>query len=115
MALKRVVVTGLGALTPIGNNLDEFWTGLIEGKSGAAPITYFDTEKFKTKFACEVKDFDVSICASFFLGPITFKPCLSNRSATPSLNGFSGPMTAVEHPTSLAKDSTVSGLLISPT
>ena len=46
MALKRVVVTGLGALTPIGNNLDEFWTGLIEGKSGAAPITYFDSEKF---------------------------------------------------------------------
>ena len=54
MALKRVVVTGLGALTPIGNNLDEFWTGLIKGKSGAAPITYFDTEKFKTKFACEL-------------------------------------------------------------
>mgnify|MGYP003318820774 CR=1 FL=1 len=58
MALKRVVVTGLGALTPIGNNLDEFWTGLIKGKSGAASITYFDTEKFKTKFACELKDFD---------------------------------------------------------
>ena len=61
MALKRVVVTGLGALTPIGNNLNDFWTGLIEGKSGAAPITYFDTEKFKTKFACELKNFDVSI------------------------------------------------------
>ena len=60
MALKRVVVTGLGALTPIGNNLEEFWKGLIEGKSGAAPITYFDTEKFKTKFACELKDFDIS-------------------------------------------------------
>ena len=60
MALKRVVVTGLGALTPIGNNLEEFWNGLIEGKSGAAPITYFDTEKFKTKFACELKGFDIS-------------------------------------------------------
>ena len=60
MALKRVVVTGLGALTPIGNNLEEFWKGLIEGKSGAAPITYFDTEKFKTKFACELKGFDIS-------------------------------------------------------
>ena len=60
MALKRVVVTGLGALTPIGNNLEEFWKGLIEGKSGAAPITYFDTEKFKTKFACELKYFDIS-------------------------------------------------------
>ena len=61
MALKRVVVTGLGALTPIGNNLNDFWTGLIEGKSGAAPITYFDTEKFKTKFACELKNFDISL------------------------------------------------------
>ena len=60
MALKRVVVTGLGALTPIGNNLEEFWKGLIEGKSGASPITYFDTEKFKTKFACELKGFDIS-------------------------------------------------------
>ena len=58
MALKRVVVTGLGALTPIGNNLEDFWSGLIAGKSGSAPVTYFDTEKFKTKFACELKDFD---------------------------------------------------------
>ena len=58
MALKRVVVTGLGALTPIGNNLKEFWSGLIAGKSGSAPVTYFDTEKFKTKFACELKGFD---------------------------------------------------------
>ncbi|MEK9567280.1 MAG: beta-ketoacyl synthase N-terminal-like domain-containing protein, partial [Flavobacteriaceae bacterium] len=59
MQLKRVVVTGLGALTPIGNTLDEYWEGLISGKSGAAPITYFDTEKFKTKFACELKDFNI--------------------------------------------------------
>ena len=58
MALKRVVVTGLGALTPIGNNLEDFWGGLIAGKSGSAPVTYFDTEKFKTKFACELKGFD---------------------------------------------------------
>ncbi|WP_034060261.1 beta-ketoacyl-ACP synthase II [Lacinutrix jangbogonensis] len=57
MELKRVVVTGLGALTPIGNTKDEFWEALISGKSGAAPITYFDTEKFKTKFACELKNF----------------------------------------------------------
>ena len=58
MALKRVVVTGLGALTPIGNNLKDFWSGLIAGKSGSASVTYFDTEKFKTKFACELKGFD---------------------------------------------------------
>ncbi|WP_323787570.1 beta-ketoacyl-ACP synthase II [Psychroserpens sp.] len=60
MELKRVVVTGLGALTPIGNTKDEFWDALISGKSGAAPITYFDTEKFKTKFACELKNFDAT-------------------------------------------------------
>lgn len=59
MQLKRVVVTGLGALTPIGNNLQEYWNALISGKSGAAPITYYDTEKHKTKFACEVKNFNV--------------------------------------------------------
>ncbi len=59
MILKRVVVTGLGALTPIGNTLPEFWEGLKNGKSGAAPITRFDTAQFKTKFACEVKNFDV--------------------------------------------------------
>lgn len=58
MKLRRVVVTGLGALTPIGNTKDDYWNGLISGKSGAAPITYFDTEKFKTKFACELKNFD---------------------------------------------------------
>ena len=50
MQLRRVVVTGLGALTPIGNNLEEYWQGLISGKAGAAPITYYDTEKHKTKF-----------------------------------------------------------------
>jgi len=60
MELKRVVVTGLGALTPIGNTKDEFWEGLISGKSGAALITYFDTEKFKTKFACEIKNFNAT-------------------------------------------------------
>ena len=58
MQLKRVVVTGIGALTPIGNNIEQYWNGLKEGKSGSAPITYFDTEKFKTKFACELKNFD---------------------------------------------------------
>ncbi len=57
MSLKRVVVTGLGALTPIGNNIGEYWEGLSTGKSGCAPITYFDTEKFKTKFACEIKNY----------------------------------------------------------
>ncbi len=60
MELRRVVVTGLGALTPIGNTKDEYWDGLINGRSGAAPITYFDTEKFKTKFACEVKNFNAT-------------------------------------------------------
>ncbi len=58
MELRRVVVTGLGALTPIGNTKDDYWDALIAGKSGAAPITYFDTEKFKTKFACELKNFE---------------------------------------------------------
>lgn len=58
MELKRAVITGLGALTPIGNNIEEYWAGLIEGKSGGAPITHFDAEKFKTKFACEIKNFD---------------------------------------------------------
>lgn len=59
MELKRVVVTGLGALTPIGNTLSEYWEGLINGKSGAAPISRYDASLFKTKFACEVKDFDI--------------------------------------------------------
>lgn len=59
MELKRVVVTGLGALTPIGNSLEEYWEGLLNGKSGAANITQFDASKFKTQFACEVKGFDV--------------------------------------------------------
>ena len=59
MQLKRVVVTGLGALTPIGNTIQEYWEALISGKSGAAPITYYDTEKHKTKFACEVKNFNI--------------------------------------------------------
>jgi len=59
MQLKRVVVTGLGALTPIGNTVSEYWNSLLEGKSGAAPIQQFDASLFKTKFACEIKGFDV--------------------------------------------------------
>ena len=58
MNLRRVVVTGIGALTPVGNTADEYWQGLYNGVSGAAPITRFDAEKFKTKFACEIKDYD---------------------------------------------------------
>lgn len=58
MELKRVVVTGLGALTPIGNSVNEYWDNLINGVSGAAPITHFDAGKFKTQFACELKGYD---------------------------------------------------------
>lgn len=60
MELKRVVVTGLGAVTPLGNSVPEFWDNLVKGVSGATPITRFDTTNFKTKFACEVKDFDAT-------------------------------------------------------
>ncbi|WP_018464185.1 beta-ketoacyl-ACP synthase II [Segatella paludivivens] len=60
MELKRVVVTGLGAVTPVGNNAEETWNNFLAGKSGAAPITHFDTTNFKTKFACEVKDLNVT-------------------------------------------------------
>ena len=58
MNLKRVVVTGIGALTPIGNNVAEYWSNLLKGKSGAGHITYFDTSKFRTKFACQLKNYD---------------------------------------------------------
>ncbi len=60
MELKRVVVTGLGAVTPVGNTPEETWQSLVAGKSGAAPITHFDSSKFKTHFACEVKDLNVN-------------------------------------------------------
>ena len=60
MELKRVVVTGLGALTPVGNNVTETWENLVNGVSGAGPITHFDASKFKTQFACEVKNFKVN-------------------------------------------------------
>lgn len=60
MQLKRAVITGLGAITPIGNNLQDYWDGLINGVSGCELITRFDNSKFKTKFACEVKNFDAS-------------------------------------------------------
>ncbi|MDA3860584.1 MAG: beta-ketoacyl-ACP synthase II [Melioribacteraceae bacterium] len=59
MSTRRVVITGLGAITPIGNTVEEFWNGLVEGKNGAGLITKFDTEGFATKFACEVKNFNV--------------------------------------------------------
>jgi 3-oxoacyl-[acyl-carrier-protein] synthase II len=55
--MKRVVITGLGAITPLGNNTEDFWQNIVSGKSGAGPITKFDASKFKTQFACEVKDF----------------------------------------------------------
>ncbi len=58
MELKRVVVTGIGALTPIGNNLNDYWNNLLDGVSGADLITLFDASKFKTRFACELKNFD---------------------------------------------------------
>ncbi len=60
MKLKRVVITGLGALTPIGNTIQTYWQNLLAGKSGAAPITHFDATNFKTQFACEVKGFDAA-------------------------------------------------------
>ncbi len=60
MELKRVVVTGLGAISPLGNNVSETWDGMVNGRSGAGPITHFDASKFKTQFACEVKNFDPS-------------------------------------------------------
>ena len=60
MELKRVVVTGLGAITPLGNDVESTWAAAVEGKSGAAPITHFDASKFKTQFACEVKNFDAA-------------------------------------------------------
>jgi len=59
MELKRVVVTGIGALTPLGNSVPAFWQNLVDGRSGAAPITRFDASRFKTQFACEIKDFHV--------------------------------------------------------
>jgi 3-oxoacyl-[acyl-carrier-protein] synthase II len=61
--MRRVVVTGMGALTPVGNTLQDYWKGLVDGVSGAGLITHFDTTKFKTKFACEIKGFDP---ANFF-------------------------------------------------
>lgn len=60
MQLKRAVITGVGAVTPLGNDIPTFWRNLLAGVSGAAPISYFDTSKFKTQFACEVKNFDAS-------------------------------------------------------
>lgn len=60
MELKRVVVTGLGAITPLGNDVATTWSNALNGVSGAGPITHFDASKFKTQFACEVKDFNAA-------------------------------------------------------
>src|ERR1700748_644792 len=60
MDIKKVVVTGMGAVTPLGNNVPDFWAALIAGRSGAGPITHFNAAKFKTQFACEIKGFDPS-------------------------------------------------------
>src|SRR5689334_6882075 len=60
MPMRRVVVTGIGLVTPLGNDLESTWAGLLAGKSGAAPITLFDTSNFATKFGCEVKNFDAA-------------------------------------------------------
>ena len=60
MKLNRVVVTGLGSLTPIGNTIEKFWSGLVNGESGAAQITHFNPENFKTQFACELKNLDLN-------------------------------------------------------
>ena len=57
--MKRVVITGMGALTPIGNNINDYWTNLKAGTSGSADITRFDTSKFKTHFGCELKNFNI--------------------------------------------------------
>jgi len=56
--MKRVVVTGMGTINPLGNSVPEYWSSLVSGRSGAAPITRFDASKFKTQFACEVKNYD---------------------------------------------------------
>ena len=61
MESKRVVITGLGAITPIGNTVKDFWKGLVNGKNGAGEITRFDSSLFKTRFACEVKDYDPEV------------------------------------------------------
>ncbi len=58
MAERRVVITGIGTINPLGKTIEEYFTNLEAGHSAAAPITHFDTEKFKTKFACEIKDYD---------------------------------------------------------
>ena len=59
MSLKRVVITGLGTINPLGHNVPEFWDNLIKGVSGAGPITRFDASKFRTQFACEVKNYSI--------------------------------------------------------
>ena len=85
MELKRVVVTGMGTINPLGHNITEFWENLKSGVSGAGPITRFNPEKFKTRFACEVKNFE-EIDAQFFnkkeTGGSRVRYCVSARLLT---------------------------------
>ena len=77
MTERRVVVTGIGTINPLGNNIEEYFSNLEKGVSGAAPITHFDAEKFKTKFACEVKNYDsTSISTVRKYASTTFSPSM---------------------------------------
>ncbi len=67
MDLKRVVITGLGTINPLGHNVPEFWDNLIKGVSGAGPITRFDASKFRTQFACEVKNYEPTLIRKKFV------------------------------------------------
>ena len=82
MQTKRIVVTGIGTLNPLGNNLSEYWENLVNGVSGADIVTQFDASKFKTKFACEIKGFDATAFTRDYLQQLTFAKANDSGSAT---------------------------------